>query len=235
MPDLYSAPLPLSFHLAGALAATGAGVAAGNIRKVIPFPYQIIGAVASVNTAPTGANLIFDVLVAPHGTAPGSANFKSIWAINNGTNGNPDHRPTIVAGAFDMAPVAASTYTVAPQGTDPTLQSGQQASTTYNTPDTLPFLARPDANQTSSMGFGAAAGGNVGEPFNMGQSGAPVNLEGTSNTTANIESGGPGQAPEAANATYTGSPGDVVVVQVVQVGSTVAGSDAELTLFLAQA
>jgi hypothetical protein len=87
--DLIEAPAPLTgtdeittFSKSGALTvATGAG------RFVFPYSAVILGVVAAVNTAPTGASLIVDVLKNGVSTYVTTAN-----------------RPTIAASAFSSYP-----------------------------------------------------------------------------------------------------------------------------------
>lgn len=210
MPDVYEVPLPFSFHLAGAVA-----VGTTSLRKVIPFDHQVLGISATVNTAPTGAGLILDLLHGPYNTAASA--LTTLWP----TSGNAG-RPQIAAGAFDVAPKAPSTTTVTAQGTNP---PGYTGTTTVNYNES-PYLVRPDT-PAATAGFGAAAatptgGNNPGEPFN--ETGVSTGLvQGITET---------GMAPGSPNRAFSGSAGDVYQLAVVQVGATVAGSDLEFILYL---
>ncbi len=123
-----------------------------------------------------------------------------------------DKRPQIAAGAVDQAPIASSTYTVAPIGTDPPL-SGQSAgvSTTYNTYNDFPFLASPDSN---AAGFGFAGR----QPI---QEGNPLTVLGT-----------PGVPQAGQPPVYSGHAGDALLPYIVQVGSGTAGADLTLSVWL---
>jgi len=215
MPDFYSERLAFDFSLSGTLA-----VAAFSTRRIVPFDFTVFGATASVGTAPTGASLIFDVVVGPAQTADGG--LVTLWPKN------PSNRPTILAGNLDQAAIAASTFQVAPEGTDPDLQ-GQTTgvSTTYQTPNPYPWLAKPDNNQdspTSPVGFG----GNT--PFYEPGVDSPVDL--STNLGADVEAAGAAQAPEALTSYYVGTAGSVLNVTVLQVGSTVAGANALVTVYI---
>lgn len=205
MPDVYEVPVPLSFHITGVL-AVGTSV----LRKIVPFDHEVVGAAVTLNTGPVGADAIFDILHGANGVTGGS--LASIWPTNNGTSGNPDNRPRVKAGANDQAAIASTTTTVAPQGTDPAL-SGQSTgvSTTYTNYNESPFLAKADPSPA-----GAGFAGNQ-----------PVN---ESNQTSVLGTPGVPQAP--ANRGFIGKAGDAYVLSVVEVGSTTAGSDAELILWL---
>jgi hypothetical protein len=207
VPDVYEVPLPLSFRLAGVVA-----VGTSPLRKVVPFDHEVVGTSLTAATAPAGAALIADILHGPAGAAGGA--LTSLWA----TSGNAG-RPQIAAGSNDQAPAAATNTTVMAQGTNP---PGYTGTTTRNYLES-PYLVRPDvsASTTQQAGSGAAAGGNVGEPFNEGPSTDVV--QGQTET---------GMRPASANMAFQGAAGDVYQLAIVQVGSTTAGSDLELILWI---
>lgn len=224
MPDVYSERVALEFHIPGALTD-----GAATLRRLVPFDFQVIGATASVGTAPVGSNLIFDVVYGPLNTA--TASLASMWPTNNGSSGAPDNRPTIVAGNLDQIAIPASTYTVAPEGTDPALQ-GQTTgvSTTYTNPESYPYLAKPDPN------FPVAQFAGNQPVFENPYS--PISITGETGTTGtnveNVETAGANQMPSTDPA-FVAPAGTVLDVKVIQVGSTTAGSDATVTVYIVPA
>lgn len=123
MPGQYSQMIPFHFAVPGALA-----VGTTTKRLIVPFAYEIEGVTASVNTAPTGANLILDLLAGANDTAPGS--LASVFSVDT------TKRPTIVAGAFDN------------QSTTGPAQPAV-AGDTATEPSYTQYLARPTAESTT--------------------------------------------------------------------------------------
>ena len=189
MPGQYSQMIPLTLSLPGALAA-----GATTKRVIVPFPYEIAGVSASVNTAPAGADLILDVLAGPNNTAAG--NLASVYKT-------AANRPTIKAGSLDMAATSAPF--------DPTY-----ADNTATEPNEPSYLAKPDPTSTATFA------GN--QPVTETQPGTVA-----VNTT---EPGSSNQDQVPANRGYVGSAGDALHLSVAQVGSTTAGSDATVVVWL---
>lgn len=185
MPGQYSQMIPLHFTVPGALAA---GTTARRI--VVPFAYEIEGVSASVNTAPTGASLILDLLAGPNGEAP--ASLTSVFSVDT------TKRPTIAAAAFDNTSATGPDQPAVP------LDTVTERSYTQ-------YLASPTAEANTRFA------GN--QPVNMG-SNQPQTVQ--VNAT---EAGSANQPNEAPNARWSGNAGDALQLAVVQVGSTVAGSD----------
>ena len=130
--------IPFHFTVPGALAV---GTTAK--RLMVPFPYEIEGVTASVNTAPTGAALILDVLGGPNGTAPGA--LTSVFSVNTA------NRPQIAVGAYDLAGVSAPFQ--------PTI-----ALDTAVEPSELNYLARPTAPAVTTFAGNSPVNMNPNEP-----------------------------------------------------------------------
>jgi hypothetical protein len=203
--DTFIAPESLQISVVGA-------VAVGLVpqRLVLPYPYSVIGVSVALATAPTGANFIFDVV---HGAYnANSSAMTSLWSINNGTSGNPDNRPTIVAASFDQAPRSSAPVTT---------QSKSIPSIPITTTPYVeqPYLAIPDPNITGSLTFEGTSPVYETEE-------TPVQLESDNDGTDTAFTGGSNYPQEGANSSYgyVCAAGDVLMGYVRQVGSTVAGS-----------
>lgn len=146
MPGLYSQMIPFHFNVAGALT-----VATTAKRIVVPFDFEIEGVSASVTTAPTGANLIVDLLYGPNGTAAGS--LTSVFSVDT------TKRPTIVAGSFD------NQTTTGPN--QPTVTGDTAAEPSHTT-----YLARPTA--PSSTSFSGNQPANNTQPASVQPAGQPA-------------------------------------------------------------
>lgn len=124
MPGSYGDFEVIEFGISGSLST---GVQAK--RRIMPFSYEIIGVAASVNTAPTTTNLIFDIIAGPNGTANASLN--SIWPVNNGTGiqvATMGGAPT--GGTFTLTYNAVASGTIAYNATAATVQAALNATST---------------------------------------------------------------------------------------------------------
>jgi hypothetical protein len=190
-------------------ASAAAVQAALNALTSLPNDVVVTGAaggpyVVTFNggAAPGGGSITYTSSLT--GTAP------TITITKTGT----DNRPRVKAGNYDQAAIAAGTTTVAPMGTDPPLSGGGLVSTTTTNYDEIQFLAKPDANNATSAPFGFAGNSPI-------QEGNQQNVLGTP---------GVPQAPQPP--VYSANAGDALNISVLQVGSTVAGSDLHVMVFV---
>jgi hypothetical protein len=217
MSDTFIAPEVLTVYVSGALTAETVPQ-----RLLLPYPCSVIGVQISVTVAPTGANIICDVLHGAAQIAPGS--MTSLWWLNNvvatGPPATVDNRPTIVVSTFDQAARTVSAVTVQSKG----IPSVPITTTAYNE---MPWLAIPDPNTTGATTFEGA------QPvFETEEN--PVELESDNDGTDTAFTGGANWPQEAANAQYgyTCLAGDVLVPKITQIGSTVAGSNLTMEIWV---
>lgn len=124
MPGSYGDFEVIEFGISGSLST---GVQAK--RRIMPFSYEIIGVAASVNTAPTTTNLIFDIIAGPNGTA--NSSLASIWPVNNGTGvqvATMGGSPT--GGTFTLTYNSVATGTIAYNASAATVQTALNAIST---------------------------------------------------------------------------------------------------------
>jgi len=192
VPGIYSQMLPFHAVVAGALT-----VSTSPQRLLVPFPYEVVGVSASVNTAPTGASIIVDVLAGANQSAPGS--LTSIFA------GNTALRPTILAGTYD------NVSTDTPFAGDPTVPLN-----TVVDPNEKNYLAKPQAASTTTFS------GNQ-----------PVDNTQPQTITVNaVETGSANQYQMGESEGYLGNAGDLLQVGILQIGSTVAGADLAVIIWV---
>lgn len=241
-----------TFTVAGALTT---GVKAGVTSQiVVPFNVNILGLVAYANTAPTGSPLIVDVQKVPvSGAATVAQLFGSRTVTDAATTVN-SQTLTSATGAFGQGDIGATLINAAGNINATTFVGailGLPSSTSSATPVTSQTTATVVGG--SGTGGGAAATAAAQTVIISRQAVVGATLKSSvvtySYTPPTPAGGGSigGGAPVASTiGVYTAGPaaaagagqlaqphcllGDLLQVNVVQVGSTVAGSDLTLVM-----